>query len=126
MREWLDGCQHLYLDVGSNVGIQVRKLFEPELYPEAAVLSTYDAHYGAAAARKADPHLCAVGFEPNPHNERRLLELQAAYRKQGWRVKFFTQTAVSTKDGAASFYFDPSPVSSRGGMNGSMLPDLID
>ena len=25
----LDGCYHVYLDVGANVGIQIRKLFEP-------------------------------------------------------------------------------------------------
>ena len=27
-----DGCWHVYLDVGSNIGVQVRKLFEPERY----------------------------------------------------------------------------------------------
>ena len=31
-----DGCQHVYLDLGTNVGFQVRKLFEPELYPASA------------------------------------------------------------------------------------------
>ena len=31
----LGGCYHVYLDVGSNVGVQVRKLFQPEEYPKA-------------------------------------------------------------------------------------------
>ena len=26
----LDGCYHVYLDVGTNVGVQIRKLFEHE------------------------------------------------------------------------------------------------
>jgi len=29
----LDGCYHIYLDVGTNIGIQVRKLFEPRYPP---------------------------------------------------------------------------------------------
>ena len=108
-REWLDGCQRVYLDVGSNVGIQIRKLFEPELYPNATVLPIFDSRFGPIEERKVDPGLCAVGFEPNPRNEQRLLELQAAYRAQGWRVKIFTQTAVSVTDGTANFYADLAP-----------------
>ena len=108
-REWLDECQRVYLDVGSNVGIQIRKLFEPELYPNATVLSIFDSRFGPADERKRDRGLCAVGFEPNQRNEARLLELQAAYRAQGWRVKIFTQTAVSVSDGTANFYADQGP-----------------
>ena len=105
----MDGCQRVYLDVGSNVGIQIRKLFEPELYPEAKVLPIFDSRFGPPEERKRDRGLCAVGFEPNPRNEERLLELQAAYRKQGWKVKIFTQTAVSVTDGTADFYADRAP-----------------
>ena len=32
--------QRRYLDVGSNIGVQVRKLFEPELYPDAKEMIT--------------------------------------------------------------------------------------
>ncbi len=42
----LDGCYHVYLDVGSNVGVQVRKLYEPELYPQAAVKPVFDEAFG--------------------------------------------------------------------------------
>jgi hypothetical protein len=95
--------------VGSNVGIQIRKLFEPELYPEADVLPIFDSRFGPPEERKRNRGLCAVGFEPNPRNEARLLELPAAYRKQGWRVKIFTQTAASVTDGTADFYADQAP-----------------
>ena len=30
-----DDCWHVYLDVGTNIGVQIRKLFEPERYPGA-------------------------------------------------------------------------------------------
>jgi len=83
LKEWLDGCQRVYLDVGSDVGIQIRKLFEPELYPEAKVLPIFDSRFGPPKERKRDTGLCAVGFEPNPLNQARLLELETAYRKQG-------------------------------------------
>ena len=34
----LDGCLHVYLDVGSNVGVQVRKVYQPGLFPWAPSL----------------------------------------------------------------------------------------
>jgi len=46
MREWLRGCKYIYLDVGSNRGIQVRKIFEPYLYPEADVLPVFENVFG--------------------------------------------------------------------------------
>ena len=38
----LDGCYHVYLDVGSNIGVQVRKLYEPRKYPDAYVHEIFD------------------------------------------------------------------------------------
>ena len=61
----LDGCQHVYLDVGSNIGVQVRKLYQPELFPNASVLEVFDGAFGRMANRNLS-QLCAVGFEPNP------------------------------------------------------------
>ena len=31
-------CTHAYLDVGTNIGVQLRKLFEPSKYPKSLVL----------------------------------------------------------------------------------------
>ena len=42
----LDGCYHVYLDVGSNIGVQVRKLFQPEEYSEAAALEVFQKTFG--------------------------------------------------------------------------------
>ena len=40
-KNMLDGCYHVYLDAGSNIGAQVRKLFEPKRYPQAYVHSIF-------------------------------------------------------------------------------------
>jgi hypothetical protein len=89
-----DGCQHVYLDLGSNVGIQVRKLFEPELFPDAAgdSIAVFNRFFGSAAERRKST--CAIGLEMNPTHTSRLKALEAAYAQQGWRTRFFTQTAV--------------------------------
>ena len=63
----LDGCYHVYLDVGSNIGVQIRKLFEPEKYPDAYVHSIFNSQFGPIdARRKASLEegrvVCAIGF----------------------------------------------------------------
>ena len=55
------GCQHAYLDVGSNRGVQIRKLFEPWRYPSATVQPVYERLFGVDRCR-----VCAIGMEPNP------------------------------------------------------------
>ena len=45
-RNLLSDCQHLYLDVGSNKGIQVRKLFQPSLYPKALIKPYFEEYFG--------------------------------------------------------------------------------
>ena len=73
----LDGCYHIYLDVGSNIGVQVRKLFEPERYHGAPVHEIFTSQFGSPAKRRMSlnggNYLCAVGFEPNSHHTKYLL-----------------------------------------------------
>ena len=61
----LDGCRYVYLDVGTNIGVQIRKLFEPDLYPNATVHQLFNKYFGDINERTAHG-ICAVGFEPNP------------------------------------------------------------
>ena len=109
--EMLDGCYHIYLDVGSNIGIQVRKLFEPERYPEGKVLPIFDKVFGNIDHRRKENHangkrICVVGFEPNPRHKRDLKELEASYNTCGYKVKFFTETAVSSFNGKSTLFSD--------------------
>jgi len=103
----LDGCAQVYLDVGSNIGVQVRKLFEPHLYPGAKVLPIFDSRYGPPSRRSlpsSKSGLCAVGFEANPAHESRLKAVQESYVRQGWRVHFFVPMAVDTANGTATMW----------------------
>ena len=128
----LDGCYHVYLDVGSNVGIQVRKLFEPELYPGSEVLGIYNSSFGKPDERRRvnSEHsrtedtktLCAVGFEPNSHQTRKLKLLEDSYNKCGWFVKFFTESAVSDHEGQGEFFTDNRKWELGGGV---LPPDVI-
>jgi len=88
----LDGCYHVYLDVGSNIGIQVRKLFEPQLFPDAPALALFDTYFGTIDDNRAKL-VCAVGFEPNPRHTSQLKNIEAAHSACGWRSYFYTDTA---------------------------------
>ena len=93
----LNGCYHIYLDVGSNIGNQIRKLFEPEKYPNAPLLAKFDQYFGPIENRRisspeGDSMVCAVGFEPNPVHALYLKELEKEYKACGWNVKMMTST----------------------------------
>ena len=115
---WGDGCFHVFLDVGANIGVQTRKLFEPHAYPSGGSGETISRHFegnfswvrafesafGQRRGRNAQRQLCAFGFEASPRHTKRLQQLQACYQKQGWRARFFTETAVSDVNGNATFF----------------------
>lgn len=116
-----DGCWHVYLDVGSNIGVQVRKLFEPHLYPGALVLDLFESRFHIDRLKPVPltvinphfthntnltSHICAFGWEPNPQHTDWLHILEIAYHQNGWRTKFLTETAVGVSDEEkATFYF---------------------
>jgi len=97
----LDGCSHVYLDVGSNVGVQIRKLYDGRsVYPDAPVHDIFDKYFG-----KDHSKVCAIGFEPNPHHTKRLKAIQGCYQALGFRMSFVFAAASST-DGQATFNID--------------------
>jgi FkbM family methyltransferase len=100
----LDGCWDVYLDLGTNVGVQIRKVYEPQLFPNAMVLPFFDAFFGDPGLRRAS--VCSVGFEPNPRLAPRLQAIEAAYNAHGWRTRMFTRTGVSDEDGWSVFHSD--------------------
>ena len=121
----LDGCYHVYLDVGSNIGVQIRKLYEPEKYPNAKVHSVFNTQFGPVnlRKRKVSESICAVGFEPNNHHTKYLKEIEESYNKCNWRVKFFTETAVSDHNGETQFYTDEDVQNLEWG-GGILPPDV--
>jgi len=91
---WLGSCTSIYLDVGSNLGVQVRKLFEPQKYPHAPMLPLFTKYFGDRIERTAaSSGLCALGLEPNPEHLQHLVELEDSYAEQGWHVHFYPMAA---------------------------------
>jgi hypothetical protein len=90
-------CQHVYVDLGTNVGIQIRKLFEPDLFPGALVLPLFDEYFGGDVSARRE-EVCAFGFEPNPNHFKRLEQLTTTYNSLGWRTHVM-HAGVGTEDG---------------------------
>lgn len=100
-------CKHIYFDFGTNLGVQIRKLYEPHLYPGAPVLPIFDARFGKKDdANRKD--VCAFGFEPNPHWTDTLEQIEESYNLQGWPVVMFTETAINTHGDDVSFFLEPA------------------
>ena len=95
-------CSHVYLDVGSNIGVQIRKLFQPRSYPGAPVTALFDEQYGS---RSRCERVCAIGLEPNPKHAARLDELQRRMREAGAGV-LIEHAAASTRSGTVRFGVD--------------------
>lgn len=96
-------CKHLYFDMGTNIGMQMRKLYEPQLFPNARSLPYFASTFGTGDRRD----VCALGFEPNSRHAERLIAMQSAYQKANFPLVIFTNTAVSTYDGQVVFYRAP-------------------
>jgi hypothetical protein len=103
-----DGCRRVYLDMGSNRGIQIRKLFEPYYYKDAPALPLYDQYFG-----KDRDDVCAFGFEPNPIHYPLLRKTERRYRSMGWRVHFIFGAASHT-EGNVTFIRDSAGGSGHG------------
>ena len=72
-------CTTFYLDIGSNIGVQVRKLFEPSCYPKVTVLPVFDQYFGQE--RHRNHNICAIGIEMIPSHTARLTALEKHYTK---------------------------------------------
>ena len=92
-------CQHWYIDIGTNRGVQIRKLFEPARYPNATVLPLYHKLFGP---RPECARVCVLGFEPNPHHHNSLFRLQNRLRSLGAGV-LVVPAAAGDAEGVLTF-----------------------
>jgi FkbM family methyltransferase len=100
-----DGCFHVFLDVGANIGVHNRFLFEPHLYPESRMRKLLESKLGQGYDNR---DVCAFAFEPNPVHRSRLESLSKAYQDMGWRLTTFS-AGVSDSNGNMTFYHvDPN------------------
>merc|ERR1719300_1932027 len=98
----LDGCLHVYLDMGTNIGIQIRKVFEPSKFPGALALPIFEKYFGPPSSRDFKS-VCAVGFEPNPDHTQHLVNLEDAYHKCGWKVLIHKETGVASRNSISKY-----------------------
>ena len=55
----LDGCLHVFIDLGSNRGIQIRKLYEPHTFPLSPIQPLYQRFFGKPEDRNLQ-EICSV------------------------------------------------------------------
>ena len=58
----LDGCLHVFIDLGSNRGLQIRKLYEPHTFPLAPIQPLYQRFFGKREDRNLK-EICSVFTE---------------------------------------------------------------
>lgn len=116
----IDGnCRHVYIDMGTNRGHQIRKLYEPHLYPSNPIEPRF-AHYFGSGNRFEE--VCSFGFEANPVHSRVLQPLESAYLKLGGKVHILNPIAVGTRNSDnITFYRDANQ---RNEVGASLIPGV--
>ena len=92
-------CKCVFLDVGSNLGVHVRKLYDPNLYERSPYTAVFEDEFDDKCERK---NVCSVAFEPNPRHHFRQQLLARHNTKRGRRTWTFPN-AVGPPTGWLSF-----------------------
>eukprot|EP00984_Skeletonema_dohrnii_P022283 scaffold11421_cov77-Skeletonema_dohrnii-CCMP3373.AAC.3 len=96
-----DGCYHVFLDVGANIGIHARFLFEPDLYPDSTTsVAAFAREFGYPRDNR---DYCVFAFEPNPKFKQRHHDMEKAFQAMGWRYTPILAGA-SNADGNFTFF----------------------
>lgn len=116
----IDGnCRHVYIDMGTNRGHQIRKLYEPHLYPANPTEPRFAQYFGSGNRFE---EVCSFGFEANPIHSRVLRPLESAFLKLGGKVHIFNPVAVGTRDSDnITFYRDANQ---RNEVGASLIPGV--
>lgn len=88
-------CGRYYIDLGTNVGHQVHKLYHPQQCADAGVQPLFGRHFGTSRH-----DVCTIGVEPNPKHARKLAQLERHYTSQGTFVRIIN-AAAGLQDGTA-------------------------
>ena len=102
------GCVRVLLDLGANLGVHSRFLFEPRKYPESKMVPAFDRVFGLDRNDCENMQsTCAFAFEPNPVHAKRLTQLEAAYRRIGHRF-YYLAYGVGASSGELIFHKNPT------------------
>lgn len=97
----LDGCLHVFIDLGSNRGLQIRKLYEPHTFPLAPIQPLYERFFGKPDDRNLQ-EICSVSIEPNSKHASHLKKMSEAYATCGINVLVY-QAGVGHKNMKTNF-----------------------
>ncbi|OEU17911.1 hypothetical protein FRACYDRAFT_159636, partial [Fragilariopsis cylindrus CCMP1102] len=96
-----DRCYNILIDVGGNVGVHGRFLFEPEKYPDSfSSVQLFRDEYGI---ERNNLDYCVFVIEANPQHWKRLDIISDAYSKLGWNYHVI-KAAASDINGNMTFY----------------------
>lgn len=112
-----DGCYHVFLDVGANIGVHGRFIYEPKKYVDVSpeVQQLFTDHFGDRFSR--DPRdICVFAFEPNPAHKERHQMVKKAYEAVGIRYHPISAGASNT-DGNLIFYHQGDEENSEWGFS---------
>ena len=90
-----DGCYHIFLDVGSNIGNHARFLYEPSLYPKATIARNFFTEMFGPESGRVNSDI--------PDHISRHQHLHEAYGSLGWRY-FPIHAGVGHYGGNITFY----------------------
>jgi len=112
-------CSKVYVDIGLNIGDNLRVLYEPTAAASNRKLNrTFGSLFGSVTQRAG---ICTVGIEPNPVHSTRLAALQKLLTERGHRVQLFG-VAISNMTGSTTFWTDTAPHNiARNGWGNSVL-----
>ena len=121
----LRGCERVYVDMGTNIGVKLRHLYEPERFQSRAV-RTYFAGLGFDNETEVKPnrsYVCALSFEPVPSNVAKLRQLVWQLKKSGRAGRHLHQfpAAIGAASGATTFYIDNAPGGRANNWGSSLL-----
>lgn len=110
------GCSRVYIDLGCNDGLNLRRLFMPAVHRYGqSLFRELDAAVAGGQSNRSD--ICAIGFEPVPANEESIRKLVASLRAGGQaRAQLLAvfPAAVHATNGLATFYLDQNGPGSGG------------
>jgi hypothetical protein len=102
-----DGCKHVFLDLGANIGVHNRFLFEPAYYPGTFMQDVFSNAFGHELDRSLpslESGICTFAFEANPAHTKRLRLMEQCYAARGLRLKVFVPSAVSDDRNESLFF----------------------
>ena len=93
--ESMSGCVNIFLDLGSNLGIHMRQIWEAENYPLSYYLPVFDRWYPLKNGRNRYPKDSEIQSSANVGNVEQLSRIENEYRtksKATMRIEYRTST----------------------------------